>query len=34
MKNVVLIYFGKVVFKLFCLNNKCDYFDLEKINEV
>ena len=33
-KNAVLIHSGKVAFKLFCLNNKCDYSDWEKINEV
>ena len=33
-KNAVLIRSGKVAFKLFFLNNKCDYPDSEKINEV
>ena len=33
-KKAVLIHSGKVAFKLFCLNNKCDYPDSEKINEV
>ena len=33
-KNAALIHSGKVAFKLFCLNNKCDYPDSETTNEV
>lgn len=32
--NAVLIHSGKVAFKLFCLNNKRDFLESEKINEV